>query len=382
MKISVIVLSIFVLLIPIFLEAQPPTYDGNVDLNISNPRIEGNFFKFELQIKRTDDWGGFGEIGGVGNCDFYFDYNAAGFTGNPALSNINSNITNNPDDYEILTQINGGQLEVKITYLKVSAIWNLTVDLYTDVCTVEWQIGNPSENSGVKWDETNTGFTDGDGDAILPHYFGTADIALPVVMSSFSAAYKDGGVNVEWETESEINNQGFEVLRSVEEDSGYNILSSYQYNPSLEGQGNTSEKHEYSYIDESIELGTTYWYKIVDVDFNGVRYAHTPVSVTLDPAPVPKSFELGQNYPNPFNPETRIEFGVPDEGRRVRIMIGVYNILGQRVRTLINKEYEPGYYHVVWDGMNDSGQQLASGVYILRLQSEFFVKTRKMLLVR
>jgi len=95
---------------------------------------------------------------------------------------------------------------------------------------------------------------------------------------------------------------------------------------------------------------------------------------------LPGKFDLGQNYPNPFNPETSIEFAVQKPGR---VTLTVYNILGQRVRVLVD-EYFPGaaQHTAVWDGKNECGNIVASGVYIYRVQQNQFAKTKRMLFLR
>ncbi|MCB9087626.1 MAG: T9SS type A sorting domain-containing protein [Calditrichae bacterium] len=208
------------------------------------------------------------------------------------------------------------------------------------------------------------------------------DISLPVELALFQAAAAREEVTLTWVTESEVNNLGFEVLRSVAEDSGYVLIASYETDPALSGQGNSNAETEYRFSDRSIEPGNTYWYKIADIDYNGNRFHHPPVSVTVELPLVPDQFFLGLNYPNPFNPNTRVEFGVPEQDQPVRIVLAVYDILGRRVAKLVDRKFEPGYHQVNWDGRNDSDQQLASGIYFLRLESKRFVKTRKMILLR
>ncbi len=94
---------------------------------------------------------------------------------------------------------------------------------------------------------------------------------------------------------------------------------------------------------------------------------------------IPKTFYLKQNYPNPFNPETTIKFGLP---RQAKVKIEIYNILGQRVRVLLNKEMEAGAFKATWNGRNDLGLQVTSGVYIYRIVSRDFIKTRKMVFIK
>ena len=94
---------------------------------------------------------------------------------------------------------------------------------------------------------------------------------------------------------------------------------------------------------------------------------------------LPKDFALFQNYPNPFNPSTTIPFSLPS---RSHVTIIVYNIAGQRVTTLIDEIKPAGSYHVNWDGKDQHGQTVASGVYLYELQAGEDVDTRKMLLLK
>ncbi len=156
-----------------------------MDVNIGDPRVESDSFKFEIQIKRTDAWDiGFGKNGGLGNCDFYFNNNSLAFTGDPTLSSVHPEITTHPQDFDLIVQINGGQLQVKLTYTPTTVAWNPTLDVYEDLCTVQWKIGNPALSSGVSWDETNSGFNDGDKNIIHPVYLGTGNISLPVILTT------------------------------------------------------------------------------------------------------------------------------------------------------------------------------------------------------
>jgi alpha-amylase len=92
-----------------------------------------------------------------------------------------------------------------------------------------------------------------------------------------------------------------------------------------------------------------------------------------------RSYELSQNYPNPFNPTTVIKYNLPKEGK---VTLKIYNLLGQVVRTLVDGEIQVGSHSVIWDSRNDKGQQVSSGIYIYRIQSGNFVKTKKMTLLK
>jgi agmatine/peptidylarginine deiminase len=97
---------------------------------------------------------------------------------------------------------------------------------------------------------------------------------------------------------------------------------------------------------------------------------------TLSPG---KRFTLHQNYPNPFNPSTHIGFRISNFGL---VSLDVFDVTGRRITTLLQEELQPDEYKVSWDGRDEKGQQVASGVYIYRLESKGFVQTRKMLLLK
>jgi hypothetical protein len=95
---------------------------------------------------------------------------------------------------------------------------------------------------------------------------------------------------------------------------------------------------------------------------------------------IPKGFSLSQNYPNPFNPTTTIKFGLP---KASPVTLEIYNILGERVRTLLKAEnFEPGYWTVNWDGKDNAGFSLPSGIYFYRIVAGEFVKTMKMVMLK
>jgi hypothetical protein len=95
---------------------------------------------------------------------------------------------------------------------------------------------------------------------------------------------------------------------------------------------------------------------------------------------LPTVFRLGQNYPNPFNPTTTINYDVPPPGGHVSIAI--YNVRGQRVATLVDSNEVPGYHKVTWDGLNSTGDNVATGVYFMQMKATGFVETSKLLLLK
>jgi len=88
---------------------------------------------------------------------------------------------------------------------------------------------------------------------------------------------------------------------------------------------------------------------------------------------------LQSNFPNPFNPETTIAFSLSNVGN---VVINVYNVRGQRVRSLLDEQREPGHHSIVWNGRDDSGRALSSGIYLYRMTAGDFTETRRMLLMK
>jgi hypothetical protein len=112
---------------------------------------------------------------------------------------------------------------------------------------------------------------------------------------------------------------------------------------------------------------------------DGLWYAElTPTDVGDKPG-LPDDFTLAQNYPNPFNPTTSIEFTLPARGP---VSLDVFNLVGQRVRTLVSDFKSAGKHSVIWDGTSDAGQTVSSGVYFYRLSTASFTTSRKMVLLK
>jgi hypothetical protein len=113
-------------------------------------------------------------------------------------------------------------------------------------------------------------------------------------------------------------------------------------------------------------------------DFTLIDATHV-IDHTLELQPIPMTFELSQNYPNPFNPSTTIRFGVPAHvGESAAVQVRIYNTLGELVRTLVNEKMLPGQYAVEWNGKNDRGETVATGIYIYQLVTGGFKQTKKM----
>jgi len=207
-----------------------------------------------------------------------------------------------------------------------------------------------------------------------------SDISLPVTLTFFNLNEipNQTAIKVEWQTESEIENAYWLLLRSTENDSVFATLQK------IEGQGNSSVSSDYFYQDSDVEAGSNYTYQLADVSINGQITYHEEKSISVS---IPKSFELFQNFPNPFNPNTNIKFALPEPSL---VKIYVYNILVQKIVDLHNEQKKAGYHTVVWDGNNNHGNKISSGMYIYLMQAQGlsanqnvqFQKVKRMVLVK
>jgi hypothetical protein len=94
---------------------------------------------------------------------------------------------------------------------------------------------------------------------------------------------------------------------------------------------------------------------------------------------IPNTYSISQNYPNPFNPSTKIQFGLP---MSEHVELRIYDVLGREVRNLVNERYDAGMYSVQWNGKNNLGSPVATGMYIYQIRAGQFVQTKKMLLMK
>jgi hypothetical protein len=189
---------------------------------------------------------------------------------------------------------------------------------------------------------------------------------VPVELLAFTASVNNSSVRLIWSTASELNNQGFEIERSVDSENNFVTVGF------VPGKGSTTEISYYSFSDQP-ELNGIHniYYRLKQVDFDGTFSYSNVVSVTYD---VPEVFVLNQNYPNPFNPSTRITYFVPKESF---VSIKVYDFLGREVKTLVNENQTTGSYDVVFDASN-----LPSGTYFCTMIADNFSATKKMIVLK
>lgn len=198
---------------------------------------------------------------------------------------------------------------------------------------------------------------------------------VPIQLGYFTAVLNPSraSVDLEWGTESETNNYGFEVQKKLVQSPLFETVP----NSFVSGHGTTLSPQYYAYSDTGALSGTWY-YRLTQIDLDGTRYYSHALLVAvvtgLDDAGRPDRIVLLRNYPNPFNPSTTIEFSV---GATAMASLSIHNVLGQRVATLVEGRVLPGIHRIKW---NADGQ--AEGVYICRFQAGNTVRAQKLVLVK
>ena len=200
------------------------------------------------------------------------------------------------------------------------------------------------------------------------------DSALPVTLSSFTAAYINESPIINWVTQTETDNVGWNIYRSLSND----IEQSFTLNSeTILGNGTTTQPSFYSYTDEfDVYEGFTYWYWIESISGSGETEIFGPAILTIptegnDIPEIPLVTELRQNFPNPFNPSTLISFDIKEDEKGV---LSIFNIKGQLI---VTEEFEEGRHQYPWDARDQ-----ASGVYLYQLKTNNYTKIMKMLLVK
>lgn len=190
----------------------------------------------------------------------------------------------------------------------------------------------------------------------------TMDVIIPVELTSFSALTNANDVILNWQTATEINNQGFEIQRSSD--------GEFEKIGFVPGHGTTTETQSYIFIDENVLPGE-YSYRLKQMDYDGTTEYSNIVEIDVTQ---PIEYSLSQNYPNPFNPSTTISYSISKDGL---VTLKVYDILGKEVLTLINEVQSAGTKNITFDA-----SELSSGVYYYQLVSGEFTSIKKLILMK
>ncbi|MCK4576162.1 T9SS type A sorting domain-containing protein, partial [candidate division WOR-3 bacterium] len=195
---------------------------------------------------------------------------------------------------------------------------------------------------------------------------------LSIYLTEFSATGLKGKVKIYWRTESEIDNVCWIVEKTPD------VNDEWEQIGSVDGQGTKPTPTEYLFFDENMGKDGKYYYRLISIDREGEKSIFGPVSVIVL-GNIPRVYALHDIYPNPFCGRLEIRYDIPEYSS---VDLRVYNSVGQVVNTLINGKVEPGYHRVVWNGKNDMGNNVGNGIYFLRMDTDDFIKTRKVILIK
>ena len=208
---------------------------------------------------------------------------------------------------------------------------------------------------------------------------GVGDLSLPVELTSFELLdIRNDGITLQWITESEKNNLGFNLDRKTPI-ADWIQIATYVTHPALQGQGSVSHQTIYTFTDNTFQENETYDYRLSDVDYDGNVKYHNLQLMGVSSSNFPDKFVLYPNHPNPFNPITTLEFELPKTSF-VNLMI--YDIIGNIVKQLVNNDLSSGRKSVQWDATNNQGQPVSAGVYLYTIQAGDFVDAKKMILLK
>ncbi|MCB5287820.1 MAG: T9SS type A sorting domain-containing protein, partial [Candidatus Cloacimonetes bacterium] len=207
-----------------------------------------------------------------------------------------------------------------------------------------------------------------------------SDGTLPVELSSFTIALNGHHKAVlTWVTQSETGVSGFYIYRNSQKD-----LATADMISNLIPATNTSQQKIYVYTDKEPLSAGTHYYWLQVTDFDGSDSFHGPLNLVYggddSQSPgMPNITVLKSVYPNPFNPSTTLSYGL-EKAESVKITI--YNSRGQVVRSIDEGSKDAGYYDLIWNGDDDRGLSLPSGVYHIRMQAGDKTLTKKAVLMK
>ncbi len=256
------------------------------------------------------------------------------------------------------------------------------IDTDNDGMADTWEINQFGDLTTAQYDATNKTDYDSDGYYDLEEFLNASnpkESPTPVELTTFDAKVVDNKVLLQWKTATEVNNYGFEIERSsipIGTISDDNNNTSQMGNCEWEkigfvnGHGNSNSTKRYSFVDPN-PIGGKIKYRLKQMDTDGTYEYSEIVMVEIK---IPMEFVIKQNFPNPFNPSTVIKFSLSEASK---VELEVYNILGEKVAILVNKNLNAGNHKVVFDASN-----LNSGLYFARIKSGNYTKSIKMLFLK
>jgi hypothetical protein len=198
------------------------------------------------------------------------------------------------------------------------------------------------------------------------------DQSLPVELSRWFASSTQGEVMLNWSTDSEIENQGFVIDRTLRQAQGsntepveeWNVIASYITHDALIGQSSTSTQHNYSYIDRQVIAGKTYGYRLSDVDYRGNVTQHSEIIMSVVDTEENRGYSI-TTYPNPSNSGIHLVVGTENEIHHLRV--DILSLKGELVKNLFSATPETSILNMRWDGTDSELMPVSSGTYIVNI---------------
>jgi hypothetical protein len=205
----------------------------------------------------------------------------------------------------------------------------------------------------------------------------------PQAPDSLSASFDSVVITLSWKPNTEADLSHYTVYKDT----------LFGFVPDSSKIAGSVSKDSSDFHDNDWIYGQTYYYRVCAWDLTAHQSSYSD-ELMIKATDVPwsdeteveiKKYSLSQNYPNPFNPVTTICYSIPELGPKpAKVDIMIYNLLGERIRTLVSDYRYPGEYRVMWDGRDDKGEAVASGIYFYRMLiwEREFIKAKKMILVK
>jgi len=250
-----------------------------------------------------------------------------------------------------------------------------------------WNILTAGSQGVDLWNDTSVTFnlpstkSAGDLGIVFPQQEGQT---LPVTLSNFAAVVtSENFVNIAWLAETETNHSGYNIFRNEAKD----LENAIKINAQLIDQGTAAGTQiSYFYTDFEVYTNQVYYYWLESIALDGTNEFYGPLTVTIgdptqEPLPpvVPMVTKLYNAFPNPFNPNTNIRYSLKEAGK---VKIEIYNMKGQKIKSYNQEHSSPGYYQISWDGRDENGRNVASGIYLYRLTTANYTSAKKMVLAK
>lgn len=227
---------------------------------------------------------------------------------------------------------------------------------------------------GATAGQPDAGILAGDPYILQGGFWLGGSIPNPVDIAALGAVARGGSIHITWQTSFEVNHAGFHVQRSTRLDGDWERLTERLIEP----------PGPYEFVDAAAKPEVTYYYRLEALSRAGEVQYFGPVSARISAAPSPLVYRnhLARSNPNPFNPgqgSATLPFSLAAPGR---VSFRIYDSAGRLVRALLAERRESGDHVATWDGRNDRGETVGSGVYFYHLDAESFTATQALTLLR